>query len=83
MPSPIPRCPNNVKGFGCETSDVVVKEEQDECFVLFCKCCELVWVISKDGIRDKSKFENAAKIAAQQADLVRRWESRKKTFSVR
>lgn len=76
----VPPCPNNVKGFGCATSDVVVKSENDEAFVLFCRCCELVWVISKDGIRDKSRFENALKRQQQQEALDRLWNKRRKVF---
>jgi hypothetical protein len=77
----IPPCPNHTRGFGCARSDVIVKEEQEDSWVLFCRCCELVWVLSKDGVREKSKLEISAKRREQQEEINRRWEQRRKFFA--
>jgi hypothetical protein len=82
MPN-IPECRNYREGRECTRSDVRLVSETDEAFVFVCRCCEGINVISKDGIRDKSKFDNEKKRQDDNADLIRRWESRKKIFAVR
>ena len=58
-------------------------EENDEAWVFRCQCCTLIQAVTKDGIRDKSKFDLAEKRKHEQADIIRRWENRKKIFAVR
>jgi hypothetical protein len=78
----IPECRNYRLHTGaCARSDVVVKEEQDEAWVLFCRCCELVMVVSKDGLVDRSRFENSLKRQRQQEALTRLWAKRRKFFT--
>jgi hypothetical protein len=54
--------------------------ENDEAWIFQCQTCRLLQVVSKEGIRDRSKFEQAAKRRQEEIDRVRRWESRKKIF---
>lgn len=83
MPTEIPLCRNFKEDRQCSRSDMRLVEETDEAWVFVCKCCELVSVVAKDGISDRSKFELQRKRMHEQAELIRRWERRKKIFSVR
>lgn len=83
MPAEIPQCRNFRENRQCSRSDVRLVNETDEAWVFVCKCCEGMQVVSKDGVTERSKFDNAQKRIAQNADLVRRWENRKKVFAVR
>ena len=83
MGQEIPQCRNFRENRECSRSDMRLVGEDDESWHFVCKCCELMQVVSKDGVRDKSKFDNAKQRMEQQADLVRRWEKRKKLFAVR
>jgi len=83
MPQEIPLCRNFRENRECNVSKMRVVEETDEAWVFICGSCEGIQVVSKDGIRDKSKFDAAQKRINEQAELVRRWESRKKIFAVR
>jgi hypothetical protein len=76
----IPKCANSVNGGGCWKSDVVLLNESDEAWVFQCRTCELIQAVSKDNIRDKSKFEDAAKRKREQEEISRRWEKRRKIF---
>jgi hypothetical protein len=56
--------------------------EQDDAYVFQCQSssCKLVQVVSKQGIIDKSKFDNAKKRFDQEVERRKRWESRRKIF---
>ena len=76
----MPKCRNAVK-FSDHESDMRLIGEQSDAWVFQCKRCELVQVISKDGVQDKSKFELAAKRKAEAEEVRRRWEKRKRIFA--
>ena len=76
----IPRCPNSVGG-GCPYSNMKVELETDEFWSFKCHTCKVISVVSKDGIRDKSKFEVATKRMEQQRELDSRWQKRKRIFT--
>jgi len=78
--SEIPKCANSVKGNGCTYSDVRLLNETEEAWVFKCHTCELIQVVSKDGIRDKSRFESAAKRRQEAIEMQQRWEKRRKYF---
>ena len=78
----LPECRNYRRRNGsCAKSDMVVRAEQDEAWVLQCKTCECVQVVSKDGVRDRSRFENSLKRQQQQEAVDRLWQKRKKIFA--
>lgn len=79
MSESIPKCRNAVKS-GDHKSDMRLKGETGEAWVFQCKICELVHVISKDGVRNKSNFELAAQRRREEEERVRRWAARKKIF---
>jgi hypothetical protein len=57
----IPDCPNSVKGNGCTKSDPVLEKEGDDFWSFRCRSCKVIYVVSKDGVRERSQFELAAK----------------------
>ena len=77
--SEIPKCRNAMRQKDHE-SDMRLKGENESAWVFQCDRCELVQVVSKDGVTERSRFENAARVKQQEEDRVRRWESRKKFF---
>jgi len=79
MPAPIPPCRNS-HGGGCWKSDVRLVNENSEAWVFQCQTCRCLQVVSKDGVRDRSNFENARLRKEQEEDRVRRWEKRKRIF---
>lgn len=79
MAAPIPRCRNAVDGT-CRNSDVRLVNENDEAWIFRCENCRCIQAVSKDSIRDKSNFDNAAKRRQQAIEMQQKWERRKKTF---
>ncbi len=80
MAAQIPRCKNAVDGT-CKNSNVKLVNENDETWIFRCETCRCIQVVSKDGVRDKSNFENAAKRRQQAIEMQQRWERRKKIFT--
>ena len=80
MPTEIPKCANSVKGNGCPRSDVRLLNETEEAWVFQCKTCKLLQVVSKDGVRDRSRFDHERKKRDQQMELERLQGKRKKYF---
>lgn len=70
MAAEIPQCRNFREGRECSRSDVRAKGETDQAWIFRCASCGLVQVVSKDGIRDKSKFDNARK--REEEEKIRR-----------
>lgn len=81
MATEIPRCPNSRPGNGCTMSDVKIEKETEEFWSFRCQSCKCLFAVSKEGVRNRSKFENAAKRRQEELERVKRWESRKRIFS--
>jgi len=79
--SQIPECVNYVKKGGCWKSDVVLENETSDAWAFRCRTCRLLFVVSKDGVRDKSKFEIAAKRRQQAEEEYREKMRRRKIFA--
>lgn len=79
----VPLCRNFKEGRECSRSDMRMVEDNDECWIFVCKSCSLVSAVAKDGVSNKNKYDLLQKRMAQQAELVKRWERRKKIFAVR
>jgi hypothetical protein len=77
----IPQCVNFVKQGGCWKSDVILEKESPDAWAFRCKTCRLLFVVSKDGIRDKSKFELAAKRRKEAEGIYQERMKRKKIFA--
>jgi hypothetical protein len=80
----IPDCPNFIKKRGCSQSNVILLSEGPDAWVFHCKKpqgCGMINVVSKDGVRDKSKFDLAAKRRQEAEEMQRRWDSRRKIFA--
>jgi hypothetical protein len=77
----IPFCARSVKNRGCAKSDVRLTRESDDVWVFECQTCRAIQVVSKDGVKDRSKFEVAAERKRQQEEIERRWQSRRRTFA--
>lgn len=76
----IPECVNFVKKGGCWKSDVVMEKETPEAWSFRCRTCRLLFVVSKDSIRDKSKFELAAQRRKQAEEEYERRMKKRKYF---
>lgn len=72
----IPQCVNFIQKGGCWKSDVFIEKEAEDAWSFRCRTCRLLFVVSKDGVRDKSKFDLAAKqrknLEEQYAERMRR-----------
>ena len=79
MPTEIPRCANSMGG-GCENSNVKLMSENEESWVFQCASCKCIQVVSKDGVKNRSTFEAAAKRRQQAIEMQQRWEKRKEVF---
>jgi len=79
--SAIPECVNFVKKGGCWKSDVILERETPEAWSFRCRTCRLLFVVSKDGIRDKSKFELAAQRKKEAEEAYEARMRRKKIFA--
>jgi hypothetical protein len=79
----LPQCPNFIKKRGCTQSNIVLLSEDSMAWVFHCKPpgCGMINVVSKDGVRDKSKFELAAQRKREAEEAQSRWDSRKKIFA--
>ena len=66
----LPDCPNS-RGGGCENSRPKIEKEGEEFWSFICESCKCIWVVSKQGVTDKSKFENAMKRRRQQEHIER------------
>lgn len=77
----LPLCRNFVRKLGCAESKVILIEENDEAWSFGCKTCGCVQLVSKEGVRDKTKFELAAKRTEEETERLRRWNARPKIFS--
>lgn len=77
----IPECVNYVKKGGCWRSDVVLEQEGPEHWSFRCRTCRLLFVVSKDGVRDRSQFEVAAQRRKQVEEEYQRRLSRRKFFT--
>lgn len=77
----IPLCANSVKG-NCRNYEMKLVNETDEGWVFQCQNpeCKCLQVISKDGVRERSQFENAKKIAEQEAIRRKLIDSRRRIF---
>lgn len=80
MPEQIPLC-RNAQKYKDHTSDMRLKGEGSDYWVFQCRGCELTQVVSKEGVRDKSKFEQAARQRAQQSERLRRLDARPRYFT--
>lgn len=76
----IPLCANSVKG-GCKKSNVRLINETNEGWVFQCQTCECIQVVSKDGVRERSKFENAKKRQEEEVRRMKLIDSRRKIFA--
>lgn len=76
----VPQCPNSVKGNGCPKSNPVIEKEGDDFWSFRCLTCKVVYVVSKEGIRDKSRFENAVKLRKQAEEEYQRRMKKVKIF---
>jgi len=77
----IPFCARSIKGRGCEKSDVRITGETDECWVFQCFSCKSVQVVSKNGVRNRSKFEAAVQRRREQEEIERIRRSKKTIFA--
>ena len=75
-----PRCRNAVRG-ACAREDMRLKSETPDAWVFQCSGCQLVQVVSKDGVRERSRAAISARTRQQQADIIRRQEARRKYFT--
>lgn len=80
MAENIPICRNAAR-FKDHTSDMRLKGEVSDAWIFQCRGCELTQVVSKEGVRDKSKFEQAARQIAQETERLRRLDARPKIFT--
>jgi hypothetical protein len=76
----IPECVNFVKKGGCWKSDVILERETPEAWSFRCRTCRLLFVVSKDGVRDKSQFELAAKRKKEMEEAYEARMRKKKYF---
>ena len=76
----IPNCPNSVNHGGCWKSDVFIEKEAEDAWSFRCRTCRVLFVVSKDGVRDKSKFDLAAKQRKHLEEQYAERMSRSKTF---
>ena len=79
--SAIPECVNYVKNGGCWKSDVILEKESPDAWAFRCRTCRLLFVVSKDGVRDKSKFELAAQRRKQVEEEYERRMKKVKIFT--
>ena len=77
----IPNCPNSVKGNGCWKSNVVLSKETPDAWVFGCLTCRVIFVVSKDSIRDKSKFDLAVQRRQQAEEIYQERMKRKRYFT--
>lgn len=80
MAENIPICRNAAK-FKDHASDMRFKGEGTEFWTFQCAGCDLVQIVSKEGVRDKSKFEQAARQRAEQSERLRRLDARPRYFT--
>jgi len=76
----IPPCANAARGT-CKNSDVRLVNETSEGWVFQCKTCECIQVVSKDGVRERSKFEKARRDQEERIRLARLKDSRRRIFA--
>jgi len=79
--APVPLCRNFAQKRDCPKSDMRLKGEDDSCWIFQCRSCELVQVVSKDAVQDKSKFELAKKRMEEERIMQRLRDSRRKIFA--
>jgi hypothetical protein len=77
----VPLCVNFIKKRGCERSDVKLTKETPEAWCFTCATCELLQVVSKDSIKDKSKFELAARRKQEHEQMMRLRDKKVKIFT--
>jgi len=77
----IPFCARSIKNRGCEKSDVRLTGETEDAWVFQCFSCKAVQVVSKDGVRDKNKFELAAQRKREAEEIERIRRSKKTIFA--
>ena len=77
----IPNCPNSVKGNGCWKSAVRLVKETAEAWSFRCDTCTCLFVVSKDGVRDRSQFELAAKRKKEAEEIYQERMRRRKIFA--
>lgn len=80
MPESIPQCRNALR-FKDHASDMRFKAEGSDFWVFKCAGCDLTQIVSKAGVRDKSKFEQAARRRVQQTEVLRRLDARPRYFT--
>lgn len=80
MAAPVPQCRNFTQKRDCPTSDMRLRGEDDACWIFQCKSCQLVQVVSKDGVQDKSKFDIARKRMEEALAMQRLIDGRRKYF---
>jgi hypothetical protein len=78
--SAIPNCPNSVKGNGCWKSDVHLVKETEDAWAFKCKTCAVLFVVSKDGVRERSQFDLAAKRRREVEEMYQERMKRRKIF---
>jgi len=76
----IPACRNAVK-FKDHASDMRMKQELPDAWVFQCKGCGLVNMVSKQGVRDKSRFDHAARRMQEEVERRRAHERRPIIFT--
>ena len=78
----IPPCANSVKG-NCRNYEVKLVNETDEGWVFQCQnpLCKCLQVVSKDGVRERSKYENARKRQEEEVRRQKLISSRRKIFA--
>jgi hypothetical protein len=79
VPTDPPRCRNAAK-FHDHESDMRLRGEGDTFWLFQCANCELTQVVSKDGVRDKSKFEALSARRQRETEIMRRLDARPKYF---
>jgi hypothetical protein len=76
----VPSCPNSVKGNGCWKSDVRLVNETPDAWAFKCLTCRVLFVVSKDGVREKSKFDLAVQRRKQAEEEYERRMKKKRIF---
>jgi hypothetical protein len=78
----IPACPNSINNGGCWKSDPKIQKETDDAWAFRCATCTCLYVVSKDGVRDKSKFDLAVRRKKELEEEYARRMKRSKIFAV-
>lgn len=66
----MPACPN-FKEKNCPQSELIMLEETDACWKFHCKCCKLLWMVSKPKTKDHARELNRIKKLAELSERER------------